>query len=73
MISFSRIYFTCILLVISSANLSRQMSPRLNTLEKAESKDIGRMLAELEALSDGEARRSVTDERLKGGNSYARS
>jgi acyl carrier protein len=36
-----------------------------NQVEKAEGKDIELMLAELEALSDEEARRILDDERLK--------
>jgi acyl carrier protein len=44
-----------------------------NQVEKAGSKDIDSKLAELEALSDGEARRLFTDERIKGGNSDERS
>jgi len=39
-----------------------------NQLEKAESKDIDRMLAELEALSDEEARQVLGDENVKGVN-----
>lgn len=39
-----------------------------NQLEKAESKDVARMLAELESFSDKEARRALGDERGKGGN-----
>jgi amino acid adenylation domain-containing protein len=39
-----------------------------NQLEKAESKDIDRMLAELEALSDEEARQLLGDENVKGVN-----
>jgi len=39
-----------------------------NQVEKAESKDVDRMLAELEALSDAEARRVFGDERGNGGN-----
>ena len=41
-------------------------------VEKAESKDIDRMLAELEALSDEEARRVFGDESVKGGHSDER-
>jgi acyl carrier protein len=41
-------------------------------VEKAESKDIDRMLAELEALSDAEARRVFDDESVKAGNSDER-
>jgi hypothetical protein len=36
--------------------------------ERAESKDIDRLLAELEGLSDGEARRRFVDESKKGDN-----
>jgi acyl-CoA synthetase (AMP-forming)/AMP-acid ligase II/acyl carrier protein len=39
-----------------------------NQLEKAESKDIDRTLAKLEALSDEEARRLFNDESVNGGN-----
>jgi acyl carrier protein len=39
-----------------------------NQVEKAESKDVERMLAEVEALSDKEARRALDDERRNGGN-----
>jgi hypothetical protein len=39
-----------------------------NQLEKAESKDIDRMFAELEALSDEEARQLLGDENVKGVN-----
>jgi len=44
-----------------------------NQVEKAESKDIDRMLAELEALSDEEAQRVFGDERVKGANMDERS
>jgi acyl carrier protein len=40
----------------------------LNQAEKAESKDIDRMLAELEVLSDEEALRALDDKRVKGVN-----
>jgi hypothetical protein len=44
-----------------------------NQVEKTESEDIDRMLAELEALSDGEAQRLFADESVKGDNSDERS
>jgi hypothetical protein len=39
-----------------------------NQVEKAEGQDVELMLAELETLSDEEARRVLSDERLKGAN-----
>ena len=43
-----------------------------NQVEKAESKDFERLLAELEALSDGEARKLFTDEGINRGNNDER-
>jgi acyl carrier protein len=44
-----------------------------NMVEKAEGKDIDRMLTELEALSPEEAQRVFGDERVKGANKDERS
>jgi acyl carrier protein len=43
-----------------------------NQIEKAESKDVERMLTEVEAISDKEARRALDDERRNRGNSDER-